>query len=1547
MASVSETNTETTLQLYANPLLIQDKQLSLFEEHVFDGKSVLDGNNVFTFGLEMGATLAAGIVNEMVNNFQSLYPSRSQTMSDLYRHLSDYDYVDMFSTPATTTIELMFERNFLIDNAPADEDEDGSSKVIIPEFSTFTIGNHTFGIHYPIEIKIRKAYKNNGTTIDYDKCMFSCIWNTETVNPLYRLTTNILEHRMFSKEGLNFLCISIPIHQFKIDIKKEDSISSTGFIRRYTYSDRFYAIRIFHFWGNQWVEIAETLSDVIYNPQVLTAKVKVLSDIHTIEVSIPQAYYTEGIVGNRIMCMIYTTEGALDIDIRNFNTDQFGASFLIDDTVIDDTYSAFLKRIPMLKVVPLASRISNGSNGKTFEEMKNRVMNSVGGDDLLVTPKQLEAHLEDTGFKVSKYIDNITDRIYIASKELTDSNKDVIGSGEFSTRLTTDILTQAGKDKAYDTIIEISSNEYLILPTTIFKYDTAIDSMVPLSRYDRKNLFENITKENLVRELNSNTYTFTPFHIKLSTKNDLPLAGTFDLLNPKVSNISFVDENRFTSTQLSMYGSVILHYGNGSKGYKFTIALYKTDDIAEIQVKDGNTEQLAVILRTINTEGILIYMKGTFIGVNNEGRDLIEFDISTDYKLTNKDTIDTTCFIPIDNYSTESKTNFVHLTQDYELLFFAHKTFIADTDAVTESNNQVDIPNPIRASEMVWLATQQLTITLGESVSSVRNNVFMSLTGRDYKTYGTTEFAAYITDLYKRYDKDIKDPETGIITHYAGELMLDDENKPIIDKHAGSLIIEDSIDNSGIYNPACIIKSSSKDDSNNLKTTTETLHLDTPHLSTKADPSNRWYPFRTIKNDTNSWNAIYTGSSSKISVIKTKDMLKWIIESIISNPTNLIVSETSDLNKVVNKENGKKYITDPIAGSFVFVNNASSDKTVPTYKAFSREISNGNVVSTKYILEKFDSNSDTSTDHGALYIRKDEYSNFDYTPYLTEEQLCSLFEALNANENLSNKIIQETYNIDSDVIENIKRFRNPWVKLIETQQDYQFVISEDNPLEPITISNIKKNNENIDTYPAGFIDIAKYWINREDANFNGSFEFPTNGTSSEKTLYGLEALAYIQERSLNPNSIIKLDEVPEEGLNSLFIDDRLVWVDHYDISKTDSRRAYDSSLITDLAINEETDEHAGALLWRKNETDKHYVVITGPSFIKCYNHLMTRKTSSGYVYETSVYNKPDDFLTIDNENGMSFVIDEDVDDEYSVYQEFENKLSDNDLIERYISIVPTIDDNRERIELLFPDVIWQHKWPWDMTNWVIDKHSDSNNIGKSINSIGISLELDTSNKYAKVLHYADDVILDEYGKPAVESNNTRKVIYNIDSIHCDYKLTLSDDVAHNSYREDIENLLRGYFDLLESTRPLLLERTNLFFTPIKTLGYGVFKGVNGDIINHQLDVSVNLRVHISPVISGDMNTKNLIRSNIIKIIEQHMSSGNVSCTILAEQIRQNMSDTILYVDVLGIDGNHNVQTLVSADTSQSSVRLKSILVINEDNTISVEKAVNIEWAVMQ
>ena len=205
---VSDSAAEETLQAYTNPLSIQAKALDDLSNRVLDGNVVSDGNNPFTFLTEFSANMTAHLVNKACDCFNHLYPENAQTATELYKHLSDFDYIGLYSTPATTTVEIVFDRKFLIDhaiNVTQDINDEASkmsgvySKIIIPQYSKCTIGDRIFGLMYPIEIRVRKAIKEN--KIDYANSVITVAWDTTYKNPLMSLNSYILEHRDFVRDS--------------------------------------------------------------------------------------------------------------------------------------------------------------------------------------------------------------------------------------------------------------------------------------------------------------------------------------------------------------------------------------------------------------------------------------------------------------------------------------------------------------------------------------------------------------------------------------------------------------------------------------------------------------------------------------------------------------------------------------------------------------------------------------------------------------------------------------------------------------------------------------------------------------------------------------------------------------------------------------------------------------------------------------------------------------------------------------------------------------------------------------------------------------------------------------------------------------------------------------------------------------------------------------------------------------------------------------------------------------------------------------------------
>jgi len=83
-----------------NPGSLQRTILENLEE-ITDGKvTVVDPSTPFNFLLESSCFNTAMVMQEMTAMWRKQYKSLAATHEDLYHHLSDQDFVGLFSTPS-------------------------------------------------------------------------------------------------------------------------------------------------------------------------------------------------------------------------------------------------------------------------------------------------------------------------------------------------------------------------------------------------------------------------------------------------------------------------------------------------------------------------------------------------------------------------------------------------------------------------------------------------------------------------------------------------------------------------------------------------------------------------------------------------------------------------------------------------------------------------------------------------------------------------------------------------------------------------------------------------------------------------------------------------------------------------------------------------------------------------------------------------------------------------------------------------------------------------------------------------------------------------------------------------------------------------------------------------------------------------------------------------------------------------------------------------------------------------------------------------------
>jgi len=716
--------------LYLNSLLIQHEIITDIENRL-DGKAyIADSNSAFCTLLEAGATISSKAITESLNMYPSIYANIAQTSQDLYKHMSDFDYVNVFSTPASVEVILTLD-TITLKNKALDFNEN-YRKALIPKDSVFKIGQYNFGIHYPIEIRINKFNDYILTT-----------YNTNEMNPLMDLVQNVIEQKESIISDIPMLGIKFPIYQFTRQYLTEDAVSTIGFYKQYKYNDKFYACRIYTWKDKKWIELKQTVSDIIYDPAIATARIMIEPEINRFTVSVPQVYFTSGKIGSKILIEMYTTKGSMDIDISKYSGNSFNASFLLN-TKNTSEFSKIFSNYPSIQLMPYSTKISGGSNGLTFEELKSRVINNTFHNQVLVTPTDLVAHFKDYGeFKIVKYLDNISNRIYFAHKALTDSLNSYIPCTHCNIRIDDNIINNCNSIIKYaDSVIGIDGkpghSSVTILPTTLYKYDDNSKTSYVVENDDLKVLNE-LSKEAYVDELNNNIYTRSPFHIHVNLNERYPYAESFNLMQPKLESIKFTAENDSITAQMVVYDVSVIHKNNGTGGYSVRLVTSKSGDLKDVPESD-----LLIHVLSKNNVGVTIGKPCKYLDdVNNFN--IYEFELNTDYYVHNG-------MINIIDIDLEHKLkhNLIKLTSNFDIVFLIKKGYFPTV------NNQDKVVNNLPLNiqnDYLGLSRQTMTLNLGHSLRPVLFNILdPGWTPIKYQTYEIDEYMLYPNNVYELED---------------------------------------------------------------------------------------------------------------------------------------------------------------------------------------------------------------------------------------------------------------------------------------------------------------------------------------------------------------------------------------------------------------------------------------------------------------------------------------------------------------------------------------------------------------------------------------------------------------------------------------------------------------------------------------------------------------------------------------------------------------------------------------------------------------------------
>uniref|UniRef100_A0AAU7PEY3 Virion structural protein n=1 Tax=Burkholderia phage vB_BgluM-SURPRISE13 TaxID=3159457 RepID=A0AAU7PEY3_9VIRU len=723
--------------------------------------------NPVVLSLEVQAALIAAFTENMQSETRRLLQVAALTPEDLYPHMADVHFTNIFNLPASTTFTLILDKKEIL-NAMVPVPGTMSSKVTIPRDSYFTISDYVFGIHYPIDI-IQMVH--GGIRVSYD---------TSELTKLQALSTNILKTREVQRDGVTYLAIDIEVFQFNITSKTPTVTQGTTFSYNVAITDLYYATRVYITNADGSIsEIPVTYSTKIYDPLNPCAVVQLLDGV--VNVSIPQIYINNQQVLGQLRIDVYTTKGPLQTDFSSYSIGSIGYRFRDLDKTADTTYTAPMQQLDTCTILG-EQPVSGGALGMSFDELRAAVIaDAIGDPTLPITPAQIQNFITRLGYDVIKNTDIVTDRVFLGTKNMPDPTDPTLltaanASIETMNAAFTDLI---GNSAVIDNTAD--SNSITLKPSAIYQLVDGMLQLVDDSVLASINAMRSDLKATYVTNGN---FLYSPYYYVLDKSNNQFRLAPYYLDNPTVESQTFVDDNEGTLLQVNTNGYTLV---KTDTGYKLQLTVKSNDDYKALQ----DTDVQCLLGFTSPTEEDPCWLMGTLFGTDPTSKERIwEFDLTSQFAMDVNDRID---FRNFKMYDTTNKTIYSDLLQDFTVIY-----------ATQSQMGNLFVPGLIDALLPRYLTGMNSKAICQETLSLQFGQALSNLWARARSVASTIEYETYPTDQILRYPDDVYkvDPATNsqifmvdgkptrILLHAKGDPQLDADGNQQIQYPAGSIVYD-------------------------------------------------------------------------------------------------------------------------------------------------------------------------------------------------------------------------------------------------------------------------------------------------------------------------------------------------------------------------------------------------------------------------------------------------------------------------------------------------------------------------------------------------------------------------------------------------------------------------------------------------------------------------------------------------------------------------------------------------------------------------------------
>jgi hypothetical protein len=517
----------------------------------------------------------------------------------------------------------------------------------------------------------------------------------------------------------------------------------------------------------KWDELLTTHAESVYDIKKPTAVLRVLNSYLTIK--IPQIYVNTGQLSSTIRVDLYQTKGKINLPLVDYRGDAVSITWKTwDSTEAGDMYSSAL---PNMNVAAYSEEtVIGGKNEMDLDTLRTNVINNATGPiRQAITPAQLETQIRNAGYDVVKNVDNVTDRVLLATREMPSPE---LVKATNATSATNKLLTAAAASietltistealAGLSTVVDNGAS-LTITPDTLYQITDGITK--PVANSEIKRLLA-LPPDKRALEVTNGSYLYTPFHYVYDTNNNAFEIRPYYLDDPVAESKVFVKQN---DTTMMLAGTSAYGLVRSTNGYILRVTT-RSDDTYKLIPDNQIFAQLAFVPFG---ERDRAYLNGKLVGKTDTGERVFDFDLATSFNVDANDNLDLTKFTM---YNSEARITKSALLNTFDLVY--------STSAVLSSRwtpNAVDqvLGRHLLPNQIAGINHERVKLKFGEALEMLWTRARTVVSSLEYEVWEEDQQAFYSEDIYE-YGADgtklsIVDGQLQYtILHHKGDPILD------------------------------------------------------------------------------------------------------------------------------------------------------------------------------------------------------------------------------------------------------------------------------------------------------------------------------------------------------------------------------------------------------------------------------------------------------------------------------------------------------------------------------------------------------------------------------------------------------------------------------------------------------------------------------------------------------------------------------------------------------------------------------------------------------